>query len=182
MTPDRQRDGPFGPIQSWTPWGTRSLFSRLVSSVPRQAMRPEKCGCVSGNSCRRTKDHAPSAPIKASTDFAVDDDTGGRGAEVVHGTTEAQFNVGMRDDRAEQCRLQIGAMHQPVGCVIAGAAEWQADHFAAAARGHDAHTGRRRGHGAQGAVAGRGRLVCGSHWARAAVRRRLLQAVRSSHR
>ena len=80
-----------------------------------------------------------------------------------------------------QRRLQIGAMHHPIGRAGAkggGLAERQAGDLAAGARAHDVdgfgrHRARRRA-----AAAGRVRPGCGWRWAKAAGRRRLPPAVR----
>ncbi len=81
---------------------------------------------------------------------------------------EPQVDVGMVVDRGLQRRLQIGAMHHPIGRAGAqrgGFAERQAGDLAAGARAHDADGVGRHGAGGRAAASGRDRSGRGWHWA-----------------
>ena len=107
----------------------------------------------------------------------------GMGGDILELAAEPQLDIGMVVDMGLQRRLQIGAMHHPIG--RAGAqggrfAERQPGDFAAASRAHDADGVGRDGASGQPWLAGRDRSARGWHWAIAAARRRLPRAARPS--
>jgi len=122
----------------------------VASSVPRQAISPENCGCRCGNRCWRTArpdavgaDQRQRQILLAAHGGAADHRQSlGVGGEVLELAAEPQFDIVMFPDFGLQRRLQIDAMHHPIGRAggsRGGFAERQPNHsFAAAARAHQA--------------------------------------------